>query len=55
MKPRTKVLLAFSAGVLTAAAVNNLRWSIWPISGGPYVGGPNGPQLFGWLGGPPRS
>jgi hypothetical protein len=55
MSSRSRVVLAFACGVVAAGAVNQLRWYIWPNSGGPQIGGPNGPQIFGWLGGHPYS
>lgn len=51
-----KYVLVFTAGMVAAGALNQVRWAIWPMSGGPYLGDPTNPrtpQLFGWLGGPP--
>lgn len=50
-----QLALVFGAGMIAAGALNQLRWNIWPVSGGPSIGSDPRTriQLFGWLGGPP--
>ena len=47
--------MIFVGGMLFAGALNRLRWSVWPISGGPMIG--SDPRtswpIFGWLDSPP--